>query len=411
MAKEPKILLTRMWVIYNVLCFFMAVYMTVILIGRYEKDKSATSIAYRKYAERDEDRYPTFTICVNGDGLYRYNESAIYRAYGINSANYEKILQGEPAFRYEYDIQRHLYTRTSLPVGYKTYFKFKDFAQNSNDISGIIKESEFEAENPSFTVSHKKENISGEGFLDNPLFYISFQTLKTRCLSREWRYDTGVIRVKDSFTLDMDFLNLKFHTRIDLFIHHPGQLIRDLDNPIFTFEVDESRYDYALYDLQMKVSQSAVWRKRSVKRRPCLQDIDDYDQYIQEAISRKLGCVPPFWNNRVNLTSLLEDCTSLEKLQQLKETVGDFKSLFHGFQTPCTDMFNTVSWNKKRNGIIDRIQDKLANIEILYADRYYEEIAQVADFGVQDFISNLGGFIGIFLGYSMMQIPELLGKI
>ena len=49
-------------------------------------------------------------------------------------------------------------------------------------------------------------------------------------------------------------------------------------------------------------------------------------------------------------------------------------------------------------------------MEIHYADRYYEEITQVEDFGVQDFISNLGGFIGIFLGYSMMQIPELLGQ-
>ena len=392
--------------------------MTVILIGRYEKDKSATSITYRKYAETDEDRYPTFTICVNGDSLYRYNESTIYKAYGINSANYEKILQGEPAFRYEYDIQRHLYTRTSLPVTYKTHFKFGDFAQNSNDISDIIKESEFKAENQSFTVSYKQENLPGGGFVDNPPFYISFQTPKTRCLSREWRYDTRVVRVQDSFTLDMDLLNLKFDTRIDLFIHHPGQLIRYLDNPIFTFDIDESSYEYALYDLQMKVSQSAVWRKRSVKSRPCLQDIDDYDQYIQEAVSRKLGCVPPFWSNIVNLTSLLEDCTSLEKLQQLKEAVGDFKGLFLGFQTPCTDMFNTVSWNKKRNGVTDgrtrynrNKMDKLAHVEILYADRYYEEIAQVEDFGVQDFISNLGGFIGIFLGYSMMQIPELLGKI
>ena len=45
---------------------------------------------------------------------------------------------------------------------------------------------------------------------------------------------------------------------------------------------------------------------------------------------------------------------------------------------------------------------------IRMADTYYEEISQVEDFGPQDFISNLGGFIGIFLGYSMMQIPELL---
>ena len=42
-------------------------------------------------------------------------------------------------------------------------------------------------------------------------------------------------------------------------------------------------------------------------------------------------------------------------------------------------------------------------------DKFYEEISQAKDFGVQDFVSNLGGFIGIFLGYSMMQIPELLG--
>ena len=50
-------------------------------------------------------------------------------------------------------------------------------------------------------------------------------------------------------------------------------------------------------------------------------------------------------------------------------------------------------------------------IEIQYADKYYEENIQVQDFGFQDFISNLGGFIGIFLGYSMMQIPQLLSKL
>ena len=31
------------------------------------------------------------------------------------------------------------------------------------------------------------------------------------------------------------------------------------------------------------------------------------------------------------------------------------------------------------------------------------------DFTFHDFISNLGGFIGIFLGYSLLQIPQLLG--
>ena len=44
-------------------------------------------------------------------------------------------------------------------------------------------------------------------------------------------------------------------------------------------------------------------------------------------------------------------------------------------------------------------------------DKYYEEITEIKDFGFEDFISGLGGFIGIFLGYSLMQIPELLCKL
>ena len=70
-------------------------------------------------------------------------------------------------------------------------------------------------------------------------------------------------------------------------------------------------------------------------------------------------------------------------------------------------MFNSVvwnwiqPWNRSKND---------AFVEIIYVDKYYEEITQAKDFGFQDFWANLGGFIGIFLGYSMMQIPELLCK-
>ena len=42
-------------------------------------------------------------------------------------------------------------------------------------------------------------------------------------------------------------------------------------------------------------------------------------------------------------------------------------------------------------------------------DKYYEEIKEIKEFGFEDFISGMGGFIGIFLGYSMMQIPQLIG--
>ena len=81
---------------------FCSMYMTVILIGRYQKNESATSIEYKQFSKTDGE-YPTFSLCLKGDGLYRYNATAIYKSYGINPANYEKLLQGQPAFRYDYD--------------------------------------------------------------------------------------------------------------------------------------------------------------------------------------------------------------------------------------------------------------------------------------------------------------------
>ena len=195
---------------------------------------------------------------------------------------------------------------------------------------------------------------------------------------------------------------LHFVADFELFIHHPGQLIRSFDSPAFKANTSEMQKEYR----QIKVSQSTVWRKRSVKGQDCLNDVNNYDQYFQQSISKNISCVPPFWTKTINLTSIQDECTSLEKLKKVNDLILTYKSIFHEIQTPCVNMFNSVQW---RN-IARKHRSQHGLMEIIYADKYYQEILQEKDFGVQDFISNLGGFIGIFLGYSMMQIPELLGK-
>ena len=214
--KEPKILLNRLWVIFDITCLLMAFYMTVILIGRYQDNESATQITYKKYAATDEDQYPTFSICLNGDGLYRYNGKAIYEAYGINPSNYEKMLQGQPAFRYEYDHSRRLFNKTFLPLKHETSLKFEDLVQNSFDISDIIAKTNFEAENTN--LCYEKKRLPKRTVADKPPFYISHETPNKRCLTREGKKKKGLIRQKDEVYLDMSFLD--FNTKIELFIHY-----------------------------------------------------------------------------------------------------------------------------------------------------------------------------------------------
>ena len=47
-------------------------------------------------------------------------------------------------------------------------------------------------------------------------------------------------------------------------------------------------------------------------------------------------------------------------------------------------------------------------IKFVYSERVYEEIQYTKAIGFESWLSNVGGFVGIFLGYSMMQFPEFL---
>ena len=48
------------------------------------------------------------------------------------------------------------------------------------------------------------------------------------------------------------------------------------------------------------------------------------------------------------------------------------------------------------------------SISISYLAEKYQEITNVRDFDLETLGSGIGGYIGIFLGYSLLQVPEIL---
>ena len=75
---------------------------------------------------------------------------------------------------------------------------------------------------------------------------------------------------------------------------------------------------------------------------------------------------------------------------------------------PCIDMYNIAGWNwldVDRNKSHEEVR-----IKFTYGEQYYQELEYLPDFDLETFISNVGGFVGIFLGYSLMQFPDLIGK-
>ena len=134
---DPKILLKRARVIFDLVCCLLALYMAAKMIDRFREDANSTSIAYKKYGHTFDDKYPSFSICLEGDHLYRFNETSIFVAYGMLRSDYEMMLNGERAIQYHYDHSSRLYNKKFLPskfmpigsFGIETFFG--DFFHNS----------------------------------------------------------------------------------------------------------------------------------------------------------------------------------------------------------------------------------------------------------------------------------------
>ena len=244
------------------------------------------------------------------------------------------------------------------------------------------------------------------GTLSELPFRISYHTPDAICFSRDSTYVSNLIRMDDLLTFNRNLLenNMYKDTEMQIFIHHPSQLIRSLAMASFT----SSFHDYQRSKLlSFKLSQTTLIRKRYDYRIPCSSTIEDYDRYLMNVVINKTSCIPPYWKEDILDIPEFEECTTQEQLQTVYKYITEWENMMAQNSHPCIDMYNIVGWNwldvegTKKS---DEIQ-----IKFYYQEQYYQELEYLPDFDLETFISNIGGFVGIFLGYSMMQFPELIG--
>ena len=59
------------------------------------------------------------------------------------------------------------------------------------------------------------------------------------------------------------------------------------------------------------------------------------------------------------------------------------------------------------NKDLPQAKDEL-KLVIKYTEDVYQEIENIKDISFEQFFSAVGGFVGIFLGYSFLQIPGMI---
>ena len=406
--EEPRLILSRLRIIFQVGCFFLALYWVLLFSGQYGENNDAISITMKKFNEYPNDKYPTFSLCFNGDEFHWYRDEEIFKAYSLNATQYTKMLKGETALMNEFNEHSKLYKKESVLVedGYLT--NFETFHLQLTD---FLLELQYITETEKNDVHIRNDIQSNETF--EPHMYLSYQTPDIICFTRNEQDMHNIIRKHDLITLNSTFLghHMFNDTGIQIFIHYPGQLIRSLDKPkysasfsyfVSTLKGDENDSPNIL---ELKISQGRTLRKRPDSYPPCNKDINNYDRNLQQKLIERLQCIPSYWKGVFRNGTNFEECTSPRTLKYAYDNISSVKNILEWNEQPCDEMI-LLSIDSVNNNP-STVPEDIA-IGFHYTEKIYEEIEYTKAIGFENWLSNVGGFVGIFLGFSMMQFPEAL---
>ena len=156
--------------------------MSVSFVKRFSDNEDSTSIHYRKFNNNSEDQYPTFSVCFEGTRFHWFYDLDIYNSFELRTEQYVKMLKGNTAFRYEYDLSLGLFRKipTFVNNGSNTAYnqfhvKFSDFLVAANFTTLIDTQTRF-------------FRRRGEDNLHEMPFNISYQSPDMICFVRDSTY-------------------------------------------------------------------------------------------------------------------------------------------------------------------------------------------------------------------------------
>ena len=149
-----------------------------------------------------------------------------------------------------------------------------------------------------------------------------------------------------------------------------------------------------------------------------------------------IGCIPPYWRIFMRDHNQLSNCTSTQQLRSAarylpyKNQLND--EIFSQYHPPCYRMRVTANTNKDAytDSALLKIKfryrwDEKLNMQygkylktfmcvycyLFYSSDYFQETTNVRKFSRDSVWGNVGGYIGMFLGFSVLQIPSLLNAV
>lgn len=160
--------------------------------------------------------------------------------------------------------------------------------------------------------------------------------------------------------------------------------------------------------MRFTIKSTEVLKRRNKFSSPCNPDWENEETIIMDGIMASIGCRPPHWK----LNSNLPNCSKPEEIEKFRWPRYEDLQIF---PPPCNVIENLQYDYEEAEGGENKGNSKMSTpwfaVHVCFPELSYKEIKHVKAYDIESFVGNAGGYIGLFLGYSLMCIPSWIAEM
>ena len=388
-------------------CFVIAMYVSHDQIKLYLKNEDYSSFKIKTYAMEKNSMYPDVSICLVTPwiGFYKIEKLPL----NISMWDMMRLMQGD---------SKNL-ENISTEVGAKI---LSEMANERHKYQYFLSDQIYDIFE-GLRLSSANHVETTELNSTKSRMRINWLDATTLCFTPKIHYTPHDVLGYYNFYAKIE--RLQAFRRYFVYLHHPDQLIRRvgsienmgamLKTSIFNGRVPK-RYDKDHNLVQIVITNVKIILKRNKKEEMCDETVlGDDDRWVEQA-AIDVGCVPIFWADRMTKDIKLNPCQTYHQYSRTALNTGDFWNITQKFSPPCRYL-NTLSTSQFGNAMVmgfnpDRYKQlklhRALAFRIIYKTNEYEEIENQRLFNEWDLFGQIGGIVGIMLGFSFLQVPEML---
>ena len=225
-----------------------------------------------------------------------------------------------------------------------------------------------------------------------------------------------------------------FASMITIHVHAHGQFVRSIGKEIASYSLSDflgdCGYMRGIFDdscygasLTFDTSQVTLLKSRHDANIECDKTLIDEDTLILETVLNHTGirCIPVYWKSEMKGKFNYPECTTdlqYKMISRITKNLTSYEEIRSNFKPPCRDMIIVMNvekgpgryMRKQYYGDNEWAYDPRVylDINIKHVRERYQVINNMKVYTGESCWAGIGGFIGIFVGVSLMQVPELL---